>query len=84
MNKEEEIKTIDIQLYALVIVLASTIISIAITYNQKLNLEEKDTIFDAKESFNITLFNRKGYIDESINFKFWPWQQNGRYYKNTS
>ena len=58
MNKEEEINAINIQLYALIIVLVSTIISIAITYNQKLNLEKKKTIFNSKESFNITVFNR--------------------------
>ena len=58
MNKEEEINAIDIQLLALIIVLISTGISIAITYNQKLNLEKKKTLFDSKESFNITLFNR--------------------------
>jgi len=58
MNKEEEINAINIQLVALIIVGISTIISIAITYNQKLNLEKKETIFNSKESFNITLFNR--------------------------
>jgi uncharacterized membrane protein len=58
MNKKEEVKAINIQLIALIIVLFSTIISILITYNQKLNLEKKETIFDSKESFDITLFNR--------------------------
>ena len=58
MNKKEEIKAINIQLYALIIVLISTFISILITYNQKLNLEKKKTIFNSKESFDITLFNR--------------------------
>lgn len=58
MNKKEEIEAINIQLYALIIVLVSTFISIIITYNQKLNLEKKKTIFNSKESFNITLFNR--------------------------
>jgi len=58
MNKEEELKAIDIQLYTLIVVLISTVISIAITYNQKLNLEKKETLFSSKESFNITLFNR--------------------------
>lgn len=58
MNKEEEINAINIQLVALIIVGISTIISIAITYNQKLNLEKKETIFNSKESFDITLFNR--------------------------
>lgn len=58
MNKKEEIEAINIQLYALIIVLVSTFISIIITYNQKLNLEKKKTIFNSKESFDITLFNR--------------------------
>jgi len=58
MNKKEELKAIDIQLYALIIVVVSTFISVAITYNQKLNLENKKTIFNSEESFNITLFNR--------------------------
>lgn len=58
MNKKEEVKAIDIQLVTLIIVLFSTIISILITYNQKLNLEDKKTLFDSKESFDITLFNR--------------------------
>ena len=58
MNKEEELNAINIQLYTLIIVLVTTIISIAITYNQKLSLEKKKTIFSSKESFNITLFNR--------------------------
>ena len=58
MNKKEEVKAINIQLVALVIVLFSTVVSILITYNQKLNLEKKKTLFDSKESFDITLFNR--------------------------
>ena len=58
MKKNEEIEAINIQLITLLVVLVSTIISILITYNQKLDMEDKDTIFDSKESFNITLFNR--------------------------
>ena len=58
MNKKEEVKAINIQLVALIIVVLSTIISILITYNQKLDLEDRKTLFDSKESFDITLFNR--------------------------
>jgi cell division protein FtsL len=58
MKKNEEIEAINIQLITLLVVLVSTIISITITYNQKLNMEDKDTIFNSKESLNITLFNR--------------------------
>ena len=56
--KKEEIDTINIQLIALFLFLFSTIISIIITYNQKLDIESKDTIIDAKDSFKLTLFNR--------------------------
>ena len=56
--KKEEIDTINIQLIALFLFLFSTIISIIITYNQKLDIENKDTIIDAKDSFKLTLFNR--------------------------
>ena len=58
MNKKEELNAINIQLYTLIVVLISTVISIAITYNQKLDMEDKKTIFSSEESFNITLFNR--------------------------
>lgn len=58
MNKTKEINAINIQLIALLLTLFSAIVSILITYNQKLNLEEKETIFTAKEQYNITLFNR--------------------------
>ena len=59
MKQKEELNAINIQLYTLVIVLTSTIISIITTYNQKLELENKETLFNSKESLKITLFNRK-------------------------
>lgn len=56
-NKQEEIDIINIQLIALLVALISAIISILITYYQKLDLEEKNNI-DPKNIFNLTLFNR--------------------------
>lgn len=56
-DKEEEIKVINIQLITLLIALVSAIISIIITYNQKLDLENKNTI-DPRKIYNITVFNR--------------------------
>ena len=58
MQKEEELKAIDIQLVAIILILVSGFISFLITYNQKLNLEKKKTLFNSKQSFNLTLFNR--------------------------
>lgn len=70
MDKKEEIKAIDIQLIALFLVLISSFISILITYNQKLSLEKKETIFNSKESFNITLFNRIFIVVLSLVFLY--------------
>ena len=58
-HKKEEIDTINIQLVALLFTLITAIISIIITYNQKLELEKKETILSPKESLKLTLFNRK-------------------------
>lgn len=58
MANNEEIKAINIQLWALVIALFSAVLSIIITYNQKLDLEGKQTLHSPKELYNITLFNR--------------------------
>ncbi len=53
-----EIKAINIQLIALIVALVSAVISIIITYNQKLDLENRETPLNSKELFNLTLFNR--------------------------
>lgn len=58
-HKKEEIDTINIQLIALLFTLITAIISIIITYNQKLELEKKETILSPKDSLKLTLFNRK-------------------------
>ena len=39
--------------------LTGVIISFIITYNQKLDIENKKTFFNSKESLKITSFNRK-------------------------
>jgi magnesium-transporting ATPase (P-type) len=60
MNTKDkrEIEAVNIQFYALIFTLISSIISIIITYNQKRELKGKDPMFSGKEIFNITLFNR--------------------------
>ena len=59
MDKKEEIKAIDIQLIALFLVLISSFISILITYNQKLSLEKKETIFNSKEEIKSIIYSLK-------------------------
>lgn len=69
-HKKEEINTIDIQLIALVFTVITAIISIIITYNQKLELEEKEPLFSPKDSLKLTLFNRKLILLLSFVFLF--------------
>ena len=58
-HKKEEIEAINIQLIALFFTVITAIISIIITYNQKLEIEEKEPLFTPKDSLKVTLFNRK-------------------------
>ena len=52
------LKAIDIQFYTLFFSLASIIISLILTYNQKLIKEDKKTLLSDKASYNLSLFNR--------------------------
>ena len=56
--KNEEIKYINYQLIGLFITLITTVIALAITYNQKLGLQHKQKLFNSKEALNITKMNR--------------------------
>lgn len=70
MNKKEELNAINIQLYTLIFFLITTIISVLLTYNQKLSLEKKKTLFNSKESLKLTLFNRKLIVILSFVFLY--------------
>jgi nitric oxide reductase large subunit len=69
-RKKEETKAINTQLIALVFTLVTAVISILITYNQKLELEGKKTLFSSKETLKLTLFNRKLILLISIVFLY--------------
>lgn len=58
MKENEEINVINIQLIALVVTLFSGILSLIITYNQKIKLEEKKQFHTPEELLSITYFNR--------------------------
>lgn len=68
MNKEEEY--INIQLIALVITLISVFISLLLTYNQKLEIKNLDTLFSSKNTFKLTKFNRILILILGITFLF--------------
>ena len=67
MNEE---KVIDIQLYALIVSLLTTVISILLTYNQKLEKENKDTLFSPKKTLKITKINRIAILVITITFLY--------------
>ena len=54
----------------LLFALVSAVISIIITYNQRLDLEEKETPLNSKQLFNLTLFNRILIIVLSLIFLY--------------
>ena len=57
-NKNEEIKQINIQIITLLIIIVTTTISLLLTYNQKLSLQNKKTIFNKKQTYKISYINR--------------------------
>ena len=57
-DRKEEIKQINIQIITLLIIIVTTTISILLTYNQKLSLQNRKTIFTKKQTHNISYINR--------------------------
>ncbi len=70
MNEKEELNAINIQLYTLIFFLVTTVISVLLTYNQKLSLEKKKTLFSSKKSLKLTLFNRNLIVVLSFIFLY--------------
>ena len=58
INKKEEIFLIDIQLISSTIFIIASIVSLLITYNEKLNITNRKKIFTNKEALNISFYNR--------------------------
>lgn len=67
-KNKEEIKILNIQLITSLIVIITVIISLVLTYNQKLNLENKKTIFNKKQTHNISYINRLTILITTIIF----------------
>lgn len=75
MDKQEE-DYINIQIYALFFTFISIIISLLLTYNQKLEIQNKKTLFNSKDTLKITKANRTlilllGLVFLYVNYKLY-------------
>jgi len=69
-NRQEEISLLNMQLITSIIVIVTVTLSIILTYNQKLNIENKKTIFTKKQTHNISYINRLIILITAIIFLF--------------
>ena len=69
-NKQEEINLLNIQLITSLALIIAISISIILTYNQKLDLQNKKTIFNKKQTHNISYTNRLIILITSIIFLY--------------
>lgn len=67
---DEEINQLNLQIIISLVVIVTIILSISLTYNQKLNLENKKTIFSKKIAHNISYINRLTVLITSIIFLY--------------
>ena len=68
MNNKEEINILNIQLITSLIVIITVAVSLLLTYNQKLNLQNKKTIFTKKQTHNVSYINRLIILITAISF----------------
>lgn len=68
--KKEEEKYLDIQIIALIFTLISVIISLLLSYNQKLEIQGSKTLFTSKKTFQITKYNRLLILILGITFLY--------------
>jgi hypothetical protein len=76
MENTKEIKVINVQLMAVLVTILSISISLVLTYNEKLEFENKDVLFDSKKTLDLALFNRililsLGIVFLYVNYSFY-------------
>lgn len=74
MNKGT-IKAIDIQFYTLFLSLISIVISLILTYNQRLIEKDKKTILSDTNSYKLSLFNRILILSIALIFLYVNYKQ---------
>lgn len=71
MNKnEKQLSLINGQLIGIFLFIICLIVSLLITYNEKLNMEQKKPLFSNKDSLDISLINRIIIVFLSIYFVY--------------
>lgn len=71
----KESNLLSIQLYTLIFSLISIIISMVLTYNQKLDVENREVLFESKKAGKISLFNRILITAIAISFLYVNYKQ---------
>ena len=69
-NRQKEINLLNLQLITSIIVIVTVTLSLILTYNQKLDIENKKTLFTKKQTHNISYINRLTILITSIIFLF--------------
>lgn len=69
-TQKEEVRLLDIQLIATVIYILSLFISIALTYNDKLDVLNEKTLFNEKNTRNLSVSNRVFVVILTIIFLY--------------
>lgn len=67
-NRQEEINILNLQLITSLIVIITVTVSLILTYNQKLDIGNRKTIFNKKQTHNISYINRLTILITSIVF----------------
>ncbi len=67
---KKEIEVLDIQIIATILFIVSLIVSIILTYDEKLKLMNNQGLFTNKQSRNIALFNRILVVILAITFVY--------------
>lgn len=66
----EEAELVKVQIILSVILIFTTIISISLSYNFLMGLEDKESIYSEEDSYNILIFNRTVLFIVSILFAY--------------
>ena len=74
MDKEKEVKLLDIQLIATILYIVSLIISISLTINDKQITKKKKSIFTNNQAKNLAIFNRIFIVGLTLTFLYISYQ----------